>query len=49
VSTIVKWGLIALIVWWVVTSPSGADLAVHHVGSLATTVAGGLTKFASGI
>jgi hypothetical protein len=49
VSMLVKWGLVALVVWWVVTSPSGADLAVHHIGSLATQVAAGLTKFASGI
>jgi len=49
VSRLVKWGVIALIVWWIVTNPAGAGLAVHHLGSLATQVAGGLTKFASSI
>ncbi len=44
-----KWLAAAFILWWIVTSPSGAGLAVHHLGSGATRAANSLSRFISSI
>lgn len=41
---IVKWGIIALIVWWVIKDPAAASVAVRKLGNLATQAA---TSFAT--
>lgn len=46
---IVKWLLIAFVVWWVVTAPSAAGLAVHHLGTLATKAATSVSTLMSSI
>jgi len=46
---IAKWAVVVFIAWWIVTSPSAAGLAVHHIGSLASHAAGSLSRFVSSI
>ena len=44
---LLKWGVIALLVWWAVTNPAGASLAVHHLASFATRAATSATTLIS--
>lgn len=37
--SIVKWGVVAFIVWWVIHDPASAALAVQHLGNFATRAA----------
>ena len=48
-STVVKWGLAAFAVWWVITQPSAAGAAVHHLATLATQAATSLATVISSI
>ena len=48
-SAVVKWGLLAFAAWWVITQPTAAGAAVHHLASLATQAATSLAAFVSSI
>jgi hypothetical protein len=49
VNRVVKWLAIAFVVWWVVTAPSAAGLAVHNIGHLAARAATSVSTLMSSI
>lgn len=49
VKTVVKWLLIAFVVWWVVQQPGNASHLIHNIGSALATAASGLSRFISSI
>ncbi len=46
---IVKWAIIAFLVWWIVTEPTNAAHLVHNIGTLLSNAANGLSHFVSSI
>jgi hypothetical protein len=46
---VVKWLLVAFVVWWIVQEPSNAAHLVHNIGSLLSSAANGLSHFVSSI
>jgi len=40
---------IALIIWWVIKSPTGADHVVHNIGTFLSSAASGISNFFAGI
>jgi hypothetical protein len=46
---IVKWLIIAFVVWWIVQEPTNAAHLVHNIGTLLTSAANGLSHFVSSI
>lgn len=43
------WALVAVLLWWAITQPHAAAAAVRHLGTIASTAASGLSKFASNL
>ena len=46
---ILKWVIIAFVVWWVIQQPTGAAHLVHNIGTLLSNAAGGLSHFVASI
>lgn len=44
-----KYGLIALVVWWVIQEPTSAGHFVHGIGNLLSEIAHGLATFVANI
>jgi hypothetical protein len=47
--TIVKWLVVAFVVWWVIQEPTNAAHLVHNIGTLLTNAASGLSHFVASI
>jgi hypothetical protein len=48
-TTILKWAILAFIVWWVIEAPGNAAHLVHNIGTFLSTAAGGLSRFVASI
>jgi hypothetical protein len=46
---ILKWVIVAFVVWWVVQEPSNAAHLVHNIGTFLTNAATGLSHFVASI
>jgi len=46
---ILKWALIAFVVWWVVQQPANAAHLVHNIGTFLSSAASGLSHFVASI
>jgi hypothetical protein len=46
---VLKWLIVAFIVWWVVQEPTNAAHLVHNIGTLLSSAANGLSHFVSSI
>ena len=46
---ILKWALVAFVVWWVVTQPGNAGHLVHNIGTFLSNTATGLSHFVTSI
>ncbi len=46
---IVKWVIIAFLVWWIVQEPTNAAHLVHNIGTLLSSAANGLSHFVASI
>lgn len=46
---IVKWAIIAFLVWWIVQEPTNAAHLVHNIGTLLSSAANGLSHFVASI
>lgn len=46
---IIKWALVAFVVWWVIHDPAGAGHVVGRLGAFATRAATSLATALSGI
>jgi len=47
--TVLTWGGVAFLLWWVIQQPASAAHLVHNIGSLLSTAATGLSHFISSI
>jgi hypothetical protein len=48
-SNILKWVVLAFIVWWVIQQPASAGHLVHNIGSLLSQAAHGVSNFVASI
>ena len=48
-TNILKWVVLAFIVWWVIESPGNAAHLVHNIGTFLSNAASGISRFASSI
>lgn len=48
-SSILKWVIIAFVIWWVVQQPSNAAHLVHNIGTFLSNAAAGLSHFVASI
>lgn len=46
---IVKWAIIAFVVWWIIQEPTNAAHLVHNIGTLLSSAANGLSHFVASI
>jgi hypothetical protein len=46
---ILKWAILAFVVWWVVQEPTNAAHLVHNIGTFLSNAATGLSHFVSSI
>jgi hypothetical protein len=46
---ILKWVLLAFIVWWVIEAPANAAHLVHNIGTFLSSAATGLSHFVASI
>jgi hypothetical protein len=46
---ILKWALVAFVVWWVIQEPGNAAHLVHNIGSFLSSAATGLSHFVASI
>jgi hypothetical protein len=46
---VLKWALLAFVVWWVIQEPTNAAHLVHNIGTLLSSAANGLSHFVSSI
>ncbi len=46
---ILKWLIVAFVVWWVIQEPANAAHLVHNIGSFLSTAAVGLSHFVASI
>ena len=46
---VIKWAIIAFIVWWIVQQPASAAHLVHNIGTLLSSAAKGLAHFVTSI
>jgi hypothetical protein len=46
---IIKWLIIAFVVWWIIQEPSNAAHLIHNIGTFLTTAAHGLSNFVTSI
>jgi hypothetical protein len=42
---IAGWLALALVIWWVIESPTGASHLVHNIGSFLDSAGSGITSF----
>ena len=47
--TVLKWALVAFVVWWIIQEPANAAHLVHNIGSLLSSAANGLSHFVASI
>lgn len=48
-TNILKWVILAFIVWWVIEAPGNAAHLVHNIGLFLSTAATGLSHFVASI
>lgn len=46
---ILKWVIIAFVVWWVIQEPGNAAHLVHNIGNFLSGAASGLSRFVASI
>jgi len=46
---IIKWAIVAFVLWWVVQEPTHAAHLVHNIGNLLSSAANGLSNFFTSI
>jgi hypothetical protein len=46
---ILKWVVIAFVVWWIIQEPTNAAHLVHNIGTLLSSAATGLSHFVASI
>lgn len=46
---ILKWVLLAFVVWWVIEAPTNAAHLVHNIGTFLSSAATGLSHFVASI
>lgn len=46
---ILKWVVIAFVVWWVIQQPGNAAHLVHNIGTFLSNAASGLSHFVASI
>jgi hypothetical protein len=46
---VLKWALVAFVVWWIIQEPTNAAHLVHNIGSLLSSAANGLSHFVASI
>ncbi len=46
---VLKWALVAFVVWWIIQEPQNAAHLVHNIGSLLSSAANGLSRFVGNI
>lgn len=46
---VVKWLLIAFVVWWIIQQPTNASHLVHNIGTLLSSTASGFSRFITSI
>ena len=47
--TIIKWLVVAFVVWWIIQEPENAAHLVHNIGSFLSSAAVGLSHFVASI
>jgi hypothetical protein len=48
-SNILKWVILAFIVWWVIEAPGNAAHLVHNIGTFLSSAAAGVSRFVASI
>jgi hypothetical protein len=48
-SNVLKWLVVAFVVWWVIQEPQNAAHLVHNIGNFLSTAATGLSHFVTSI
>jgi hypothetical protein len=48
-SNILKWLVVAFVVWWVIQEPTDAAHLVHNIGTFLSSAAVGLSHFVTSI
>jgi hypothetical protein len=46
---ILKWAIIAFVVWWIIQEPGNAAHLVHNIGTFLSSAASGLSRFVASI
>jgi hypothetical protein len=46
---VLKWVIVAFVVWWVIQQPAGAAHLVHNIGTFLSNAATGLSHFVASI
>jgi hypothetical protein len=46
---IIKWAIVAFVVWWIVKEPTNAAHLVHNIGTALSNAANGLSNFFTSI
>jgi len=49
VRNVLKWAIIAFVVWWIIESPTNAAHLVHNIGVFLSSAAKGLSHFVTSI
>lgn len=47
--SIAGWLALALVIWWVIESPTSAAHVVHNIGTFLSSAASGITQFFASI
>lgn len=47
--SIIKWLLVAFVVWWIIESPGNAAHLVHNIGAFLSSAAHGVSSFVTSI
>jgi hypothetical protein len=48
-SNILKWAILAFIVWWVIEAPGNAAHLVHNIGTFLSSAAAGVSRFVASV
>ncbi|HTR95321.1 MAG TPA: hypothetical protein VMI73_26615 [Trebonia sp.] len=46
---VIKWAIVAFVVWWIVQQPQHAAHLVHNIGTLLSSAANGISNFFTSI
>ena len=46
---LLKWAIVAFVVWWIIQEPANAAHLVHNIGTLLSSAANGLSHFVANI